>query len=87
MSTISKEQAMQLALEAGWRGWPLGQNEFIKRFGQAAYKLGRNAGLEEAKLACKNEELTDDLLVAEDCAYNNAISHASAAIESLKDKA
>lgn len=87
MADISKEQALVIGAKHST------PTQFGREFSEAQWmaavqdiaKLGRNAGLEEAKQACENEQLTDDLLVAEDIAYNNAIAHASAAIESLKD--
>lgn len=50
MADISKEMAVQLAREAGFAySWSEAAGEALERLIQAAFKLGRNAGLEEAK--------------------------------------
>lgn len=47
--TITKEQVDALLKTLA----PVREPEFWTKLCQAAYKLGRNAGLEEARLACK----------------------------------
>lgn len=70
MADISKEQAVQLAREAGFAySWSESAGEALERFAQAAFKLGRNAGLEEAK----------------DIAEHACVWLVASAIESLKD--
>lgn len=74
--TITKEQALQLAREAGFKQRYSIPNEWwmltddIERFAKSIYKLGRNAGLEEARKAT----------VPHSC-----VMSAARAIESLKD--
>ena len=89
---ISKEQAVQLAREAGAtpytnRHYPDRPThtfnvEQLEAFATNAYKLGRNAGLDEAQQICtelaelNRKAMTDSMWQQEECA---------AAIESLKD--
>lgn len=88
-NTISKDQAVALAREAGIVPHPgnSGMNlscsdETIQALTQAAYKLGRNAGLEEAKQVCNTvaAEWATFHQVAPSAAYNCAT-----AIEYLED--
>lgn len=87
MTTITKEQAVQLAREAGFGGMitgVVGTTEELHRLVQAAFKLGRNAGLEEAKQKCKQLEVAID--GAGNTYYRPADARQCvAAIESLKD--
>lgn len=90
-NTITKDQAVQLAREAGvireYGGfslvtWQEGQDRALA-FAQAAYKLGRNAWLEEAKQACvatHSKRSKEGLKTG-----YNAIMQCSDAIESLKE--
>ena len=83
---ISKEQAVQLAREAGVVDGPkilmMATPDELHRFAQAAFKLGRNSGLEEAAKVCtelaelNRKAMTDSMWQQEECA---------SAIESLKE--
>jgi hypothetical protein len=80
--TITKAQAVQLAREAGYQSpnamGPCEDFECfdLHAFAQAAYKLGRNGGLEEAKDKIRIHTLGQPLVLAEKL---------TSAIESLKD--
>lgn len=91
MADISKEQAEQLALDAGFT--PLGNQAWdgfdanFERLVQAAFKLGRNAGLEEAAQKCRAAAASiwdyhDD---GRKEIGANVCNNLAAAIESLKD--
>ena len=89
MADISKEQAVQLARESG-AVVEIGlapvfyTHDQIHDFAKAAYTLGRNAGLEEAKQKCKQLEVAID--GAGNTYYRPADARQCvAAIESLKD--
>ena len=85
MADISKEQAVQLAREAGFSEMTSDRlHAVIHRFAQSVHKLGRNAGLEEAKQKCKQLEVAID--GAGNTYYRPADARQCvAAIESLKD--
>lgn len=89
-NTITKDQAVQLAREAGFRLPEFydnvdGDNYKTKRFAisqdllnfiQATYKLGRNAGLDDASELCGTPKSNGEMRTAGEC---------ESAIESLKD--
>lgn len=82
MADISKEQAVQLAEASGLLNCEFDNfDDCILALVQAAFKLGRNAGLDAAKKKCDAE-------VAEFHSSNesrNTAEYLAAAIESLKD--
>lgn len=77
MADISKEQVDALLRRLA----PVREPKFWTDFAQACFKLGRNAGLEEAAKICtelaelNRKAMTDSMWQQEECA----------AIESLKD--
>lgn len=78
MADISKEQAVQLAREAGFAEMTSDRlHAVIHRFAEAAYKLGRNAGLDEAVAEASHWQT---LSSSHKCGF-----YIAAAIESLKD--
>lgn len=98
MADISKEVAVQLAREAGFeivtpQGLKIPKPEVfaanvlvtseIERICQAAFKLGRNAGLDEAKQVAKETCSHDATLFGD--GFNTAALVIERAIKSLKD--
>ena len=85
---MTKDEAIKLAREAGVVDGPkilmMTTPDELHRLAQAAFKLGRNAGLEEAKQKCKQLEVAID--GAGNTYYRPADARQCvAAIESLKD--
>lgn len=79
MADISKEQAVQLAREAGFAySWSEAAGEALERFAQAAFKLGRNQALEEARQELQSVTCTNAMVL-------RGVKHAAEIIESLKD--
>ena len=88
MADISKEKAVQLAREAGateieCSAKLLMFGDEIHALAQAAYKLGRNAGLEEAIPIARSA--THNAGDEYGHGYNKAAAEITRAIESLKD--
>lgn len=79
MNTISKEQAVQLAREAGFAEMTSDRlHAVIHRFAQSTHKLGSNSGLDAAKNKVSSMPWIDGASIPS----NHEMARA---IESLKD--